>query len=183
MNTVQPIRDKQVVRDIFDYLKIKNSRNSLLFATGIYTGLRISDILKLRVREVRNVDFIKFREKKTGKETLIPINKFLRNQIDEYIADKKDYEYIFKSPAKANKPITRQQAYNILTEAATKFGVHSVGCHTLRKTFGYMLYQKTKDIGLLMDIFNHSTEHVTLRYIGIIQDTKNKAYMEVDILG
>ncbi|MGB8451835.1 MAG: tyrosine-type recombinase/integrase [Anaerocolumna sp.] len=182
MNTVEPIRDKAIVKDIFDFLKLKNSRDALMSAMGVYTGLRISDILNLRIRDIRNKEHISLREKKTRKEKLIPINKFLRGQIDEYIFDKKDFEYIFKSPNYMNKPITRQQAYNILIDAAKKFGVESVGCHTLRKTFGYLTYQKTKDAAMLRDIFNHSDIHTTLRYIGVNQDTKNKIYNEVDIL-
>lgn len=182
VNTVEPIRDKAVVKDIHDYLKSRSIRDALMFAMGVYTGLRISDILKLRVRDVRNKEFISTREIKTRKEKLIPINKYLRGQIDEYIQDKKDFEYIFKSPEKPNASISRQQAYNILTSAAKQFGIESVGCHTLRKTFGYLTYQKTKDAAMLMDIFNHSDIHTTLRYIGVNQDTKNKIYNQIDIL-
>ncbi|MBP7433838.1 tyrosine-type recombinase/integrase, partial [bacterium] len=42
--------------------------------------------------------------------------------------------------------------------------------HTLRKTFGYHLYQKTKDVALLQYLFNHKSPSVTLRYIGINQN-------------
>jgi integrase len=182
LNTVEPIREKAIVKDIHDYLKSRNGRDALMFAIGVYTGLRISDILNLRVRDVRMKEFISIREKKTHKEKLIPINKFLRGQIDEYIQGKKDFEFIFRSPHKPNSHISRQQAYNILTEAAKRFGVESVGCHTLRKTFGYLTYQKTKDAAMLMDIFNHSDIHTTLRYIGVNQDTKNKIYNQIDIL-
>lgn len=183
MNTVEPIRDKAVVKDIHDYLKEKSTRDALMFAIGIYTGLRISDILQLRVRDVRNKEFICTREMKTRKEKRILINKYIRFQIDEFILNKKDFEYLFKSPKKPNAPLSRQQAYNILTDAAKRFGVNeAVGCHTLRKTFGYLTYQKNKDVAMLMDIFNHSDPNITLRYIGVNQDTKNKVYKEVDIL-
>ena len=53
MNKVQPIRDKQLVKDIYQYLLEQNSRDAVIYAVGIYTGLRISDILNLRVRDVR----------------------------------------------------------------------------------------------------------------------------------
>ena len=56
MNTVEPIRDLDVVMDIADYLKSKNDRDYVMFMFGIYTGLRISDILKFRVRDVRDKD-------------------------------------------------------------------------------------------------------------------------------
>ena len=181
MNTVQPIRDIEKVNDIYDYLNEQSPRNGLLFAFGIYTGLRISDILAIKVRQVRNGKYLSIREKKTGKEKNIPINKFLRQCIDEYIIDLKNYEFVFYG-RKKTAPMSRQQAYNILSSAAKKFGVPSVGTHTLRKTFGYHMYQKTHDVAMLMDIFNHTDPMVTLRYIGVNQDTKDKLYMDVDLL-
>ena len=147
MNTVEPIRDMQVVLDIADYLKEKNQRNYVMFMFGIYSGLRICDILQFRVRDVRGKDFISMREKKTNKEKRFP-----------------------------NSPITRQQAYNILSTAGKAFGLDSIGTHTLRKTFGYHLYKQTNDAALVMNILNHSDISITLRYIGVNQDRKDKAY-------
>ena len=58
MNTVQPIRDMNTVMDIARYLKQNNERDYVMFTTGIYSGLRVSDILKLRVKDVRGKDYI-----------------------------------------------------------------------------------------------------------------------------
>ena len=52
LNTVEPIRDLNMVQDIALYLKKQSERNYVLFAFGIYSGLRISDILKIRVRDL-----------------------------------------------------------------------------------------------------------------------------------
>lgn len=181
MNTVQPIRDIEKVNDIYDYLNEQNPRNGLLFAFGIYTGLRISDILAIKVRQVRGEEYLSIREKKTGKEKNFPINKFLKKCIDEYITGMKNYEYLFYG-RKKTVPMSRQQAYNILSSAAEKFGIPSVGTHTLRKTFGYHMYQKTHDVAMLMDVFNQTAPSVTLRYIGVNQDVKDKLYRDVDLL-
>ena len=54
MNAVEPIKDVGIINDIVDYLREKSDRNALLFLYGIYSGLRISDIRVLRVRDVRN---------------------------------------------------------------------------------------------------------------------------------
>ena len=70
MNTVQPIRDMNTVMDIARYLKQNNERDYVMFTTGIYSGLRVSDILKLRVKDVRGKDYIAMREKKTKKEAI-----------------------------------------------------------------------------------------------------------------
>lgn len=165
-----------MVLDIADYLKERNRRDYVMFMFGIYSGLRICDILQFRVRDVRDKDYISRREKKTQKEKRFPINRELKKILKEYIADKKDYEFLFKNPYEPNKAITRQQAYNILSTAGKQFGLDSIGTHTLRKTFGYHLYKQTNDAALLMDIFNHSDIHITLRYIGVNQDCKDKAY-------
>ena len=98
MNTVEPIRDMDLVMDLADYLKSNNERDYVLFMFGIYTGLRISDILKFRVRDVKGKDAVYIREKKTGKEKRFPINSELRPVIDEYISGKRDFEYLFRSP-------------------------------------------------------------------------------------
>lgn len=175
INTVEPIRDLDVVMDIAEYLKGKSDRDYVMFMFGIYTGLRISDILKFRVRDVRDKEAIYIREKKTGKEKRFPINAELKPIIKEYVNGKDDYEYLFKSPRNCNRPITRQQAYNILSEAGIQFGIEKIGTHTLRKTFGYHMYQQTHDAVTIKEILNHSDISITLRYIGINQDNKDKA--------
>lgn len=82
MNAVEPIRDREKVQDIADYLKSKNERDYVLWMFGIYTALRVSDILKMRVRDVKNKDYIIMREQKTNNERKFVINKKLRKAID-----------------------------------------------------------------------------------------------------
>lgn len=174
MNTVEPIRDMNMVLDIADYLRSKSERNYLMFMFGIYSGLRICDILRFKVRDVRDKDYIYLREKKTGKEKRFIIHGELKRMIREYTDGMKDYEYLFPSRKGRNKPISRQQAYAIMKDAAEEFGMDNIGTHTMRKTWGYHLYQQTHDAVTIMQILNHSDISVTLRYIGINQDNKDK---------
>lgn len=182
MNTVEPIRDMNLIWDIEDYLQARSERDYVMFLFGIYTGLRISDILKLRVRDVRGKDFIYMREKKTSKEKRFPIHDDLKPILDEYIKDMKDFEYLFKSRKGINKPISREYAYRILKDAANAFGLECIGCHTMRKTFGYFVYKETKDIVTIQKIFNHSSPGITLRYIGIDQDRKDSVMKHVHFI-
>lgn len=177
INTVEPIRDKHLILDIADYLRDNNERDYVLFMFGIYSGLRISDILPLRVRDVRCKDYIYIREKKTGKEKRFPINDELKCILKRYISDKKDYDLLFpRSRGKGTQqPISRQRVWKILNEAAEHFGYKDhIGCHTLRKTFGYLLYQQTHDAVAIQEILNHSDISITKRYIGVNQDSKDK---------
>lgn len=173
MNTVEPIKDIELVYDIADYLRARSERNYVLFMFGIYSGLRISDILKFRVRDVKYKNYIYIREKKTKKEKRFAMNQDLKEILAEYIKGKQDYEFLFKSRKGINKPITRECAYSILSNAGKAFGLESIGTHTLRKTFGYFLYQETKDAVTIKEILNHTHISDTLRYIGVNQDHKD----------
>lgn len=172
MNTVEPIRDINKVWDIADYLKEQNERDYVMFLFGIYVGLRISDILKLQVRDVKDRNHVIIREQKTGKEKSVPINDELRPILNRYIRGKAEYEWLFPS-RRGDGHITRQRAYQVLSDAGARFGLEAIGTHTLRKTFGYHFYQQTKDIATLKEILNHSDISVTFRYIGITQDIKD----------
>lgn len=175
MNYVEPIRDSTTVQDIADYLKEVSPKYHIMYMIGIYSGLRISDILKLKVRDVRGKDKIKVREKKTGKEKLFPVNRELAAALDTYCEDKKDYDYLVPSARAVNKAVSREYAYRVIHEAGERFGLDNLGTHTMRKTFGYHFYLQTKDIVLLMRIFNHNDQSKTLRYIGIEQTTIDQA--------
>ena len=175
MNYVEPIRDLRKRDDILAYLKRTNPRDYIMFQLGFFTGLRISDILLLRVKDVRNKKNINLREKKTANQRLILQNKELQKDLEWYCGMKEDDEYLIKSREGENKPITRDMALKIVKRVCDKFEVENVGTHTLRKTFGYHFYMQTKDVVVLQKIFNHSAPSVTLRYIGIVQDSINEA--------
>lgn len=174
MKEVQPIRDKNKIEEMKSELLKKGLRDYTLFIIGINTGLRISDLLDLKVEDVKNKSHIILTEQKTGKNKRFMINRQLREDIDKYINNMGSNEYLFQSQKGKNKPISRVQAYRILNNAASKIGLDEIGTHTLRKTFGYWHYKQYKDVALLQELFNHSAPSVTLRYIGINQDAMDK---------
>jgi integrase len=175
MNTVDPIRDIEQIRKMKDYLLTRNYRDYLLFILGINTGLRISDLLNLKVSDVKDKYHIIIKEQKTGKEKKFMLSDQMRLEIERYIEHKGAGEYLFNSKRKRSIPIDRIMAYRILNEAAVATGLETkIGTHTLRKTFGFHLYQQKKDVALLQYLFNHSSPSVTLRYIGINQNVADE---------
>ncbi len=168
--TVEPIRDKNKLKRVEKVLS-NNKRNLFLFRLGILTGLRISDLLKLKVKDVKNTNQIVLQETKTDKVKKAPINSYLKQVISDYVKGMNEDDYLFQSRKGDNKPISRIQAYRILKNATKKAGIDvQIGTHTLRKTFGYHHYQQYKDIALLQSILNHSSPKITLDYIGINDD-------------
>ena len=170
MVCVEPIRDKNKIEIVKRILKEHGSRDHLLFLLGINSGLRISDILKLKVSDVKDKEYIELNEQKTGKYKRFPITNSFKEALEEFIIGKNPDEWLFSSQ-RGGKPITRIQAYRIICNACLEAGITTrIGTHTLRKTFGYHFYNKTKDIALLQCLFNHSAPSITLQYIGINQD-------------
>jgi len=190
MNTVEPIRDKNKINLMKKVLKNNSIRNYLLFTIGINTGLRISDLLKLKFSDVVDLkekikDNIYIREQKTSKEKKFSLNKTVKDSIKEYLSSLDKYEldwYLFKSKKGKNKSISRIQAYDILNNAAKEVGIKDkIGTHTLRKTFGYHARIKGVGIEILQKIFNHSAPGVTMRYIGITQDEIEDVYLDLNL--
>ena len=67
MKRVQPIREISKINEIKTILRSKSERNFIMFCIGIHTGLRISDILQLKVKDLKNQEYIRIWEKKTHK--------------------------------------------------------------------------------------------------------------------
>lgn len=200
MKAVEPIRDIKTIKNMRSILKAQSTRNELLFILGINVGLRISDILILKLGDlVKNEktpkNYVTITEKKTRKTKKFYIGDIVKKVIETYLKENKDLkegDYIFKSRKGENCMITRQQAYRILNGAAESLGLiernekgiissGEIGTHTLRKTFGYHAYKNGTALELLMDIFNHSSKSQTLRYIGITEDQKKDVYLQSNL--
>jgi len=180
MNYVEPIRDPEKIEIMKQILRRQSLRNYFLFTAGINIGIRISDLLKLKVSDLRNQTYLLLREQKTGKERRYKINSGLQHEISEYTATMKDDDHLFPS-RQGHSQLSRVSAWRIINEAAHQAGLRNIGTHTLRKTFGYHLYNRTKDIALLQQIFNHSSPSITLRYIGINQDIIDDALVDFNL--
>lgn len=181
MNFVQPIRSKEKIEEMKAELKRNGTRDYLLFVFGINVGLRISDIIKLKVKDVMDCSgrmrtHIEIKEKKTEKMKRFKLNVSVSEELYQYIKNMDLDDYIFRSRNGKNKPITRNRAYTILNKAGKKCGLEEIGTHTLRKTFGYHHYKQFRDKALLQKIFNHSSPSITDAYIGISQDEIDESY-------
>jgi integrase len=185
MNFVQPIRDENIIKGIKMYLKLRSLRNYLFFCFGIYSGLRVSDLRMLKVGMVRGTH-VSIKEQKNKHKKRFIIHPEIRKDLDRYIAGKKDDDFLFPSrqiktsSRLRGQPFDRSTAYKMLNQVAYQFGLRDIGCHTMRKTWGYQLYvQDPKNLALLMEMYGHSDPTITLRYIGVTQDMMDAAIIRL----
>lgn len=195
MYVVQPIRDMDVLNKFYDIARAHDRERKkgepsweLLLLVGFNTSLRISDIRRFRVSDLRGKDYAEIKAQKTGKNAKILINPSARRRINSLLAGHPGDEYIIQSRQKdaRHKPkaITRQRAYQILNEIGKQAGVRDhIGCHTLRKTFGYHYYKMTGDVVSLQRILCHSSRRETLIYIGVVQEEIDESLMKFDLTG
>ncbi len=186
MEFVEPIRDRKKIEAMKKVLKGSNLRDHVLFTLGINSGLRVSDLLKLKVTDVldergRVKDRITVREKKTGKSKTFPFSDTVIKALKEYLMETHPEATLFPS-RKGGGPITRQQAYRIINDTARTVGIKDrIGTHTLRKTFGYHAYIAGVDVTRIQSLLNHSSPKETLRYIGITQDELDDVYLNLNL--
>ncbi len=180
--TVDPIRE---IRDIkaIKQLLANNPRNLLLFTMGINNGLRIGDLLKLKLKDVKRLrpgQSIIIREGKTGKDNVLMVNKGVYKTIKSYseILNPDDEDYLFAS-RKTERPLTIQAVNALVKKWTRAINLQgNYGAHTLRKTFGYI--QRTQyGVGfeVLAKRFNHSSPAVTMRYLGLTSKEVNDVLM------
>ena len=184
--TTMPIKNREKIQEILTYMKGKSERNFLIAKLQLNTALRISDVLQVKVRHFvfENYKFkkhIELLEKKTKKKKFIALNEPLKNALKKYISENNlDYDdYIFFSRKGTNEPITTTQAHRIFADVGKALNIENFGSHSLRKTWGYFSYIKTKNIAIIMEVYQHTSEKVTLKYIGITQRDIDTVYMDM----
>lgn len=183
---VLPIKDTEVLHEVEDTLLHNfkfGRRNYTIFKVGLVTMLRISDLLALRRNDIYNNDdsinsnaFIV--DQKTGKHNILYLKPAF-NDLSIYIRWLDQHypnsEWLFPSSEHPENHISIKQFYKVIRRVGDLLGINYLGTHTMRKTGAYRVYvQSNYDIGLVMSLLNHSSQAMTLRYLGLDQVSKEK---------
>jgi integrase len=168
---VDPIRSLDDLEKIKEVLEGK-PRDLCLFVLGINNGLRISDLLRLKVKDVKRLkpgDSLEIKESKTGKLNVLMIDKSSHKALKRYLEASGCSEDDFLFRSYKTKRALSKYAVNYIKRWGRLIGLEgNYGAHSLRKTFGY--HQRIR-FGVGFDIlcrrFNHSCPSITMRYLGI----------------
>ena len=174
---VEPIRDLTAIAAIKDLLK-DDPRNLCLFVLGINTAYRASELLSIKVWQVRDIqvgDTLEIKQKKNGKYRRASLNKVVVQSTHNWLKYHPNPEPeapLFLSK-KRPSALTVSALTHMVKDWCAKVGLAgNYGSHTLRKTWGYQ-HRVLKDtpIPLLMQAYGHASQQQTLAYLGI-QDTE-----------
>ena len=169
---VLPIKDSNILKMVQDTLLDSfraGRRNYTIFQVGKATLLRVSDVMKL---------------KKTGKKNTLylkPVQQDLMLYHAWLIQQNMNSEWLFPSTSRPDRPITEKQFYKIMARVGDLLGINYLGTHTMRKTGAYRVYtQSNYNIGLVMNLLNHSSEAMTLTYLGLDQASRETMLDQID---
>ena len=188
---VLPIKDTNVLHEVEDTLLHnfrEGRRNYTIFQVGKATLLRVSDVLALRRNEIYETDGdIKknayIRDKKTGKPNILYLKPVKQDLIDyfNWLNEKNiQSEWLFPSSRDYSRHITEKQFYKVMAKTGDLLGINYLGTHSMRKSGAYRVYTQTHyNIGLVMSLLNHSSEAMTLKYLGLDQVSREKMLDEV----
>lgn len=158
---------------------------ALLISTGSYIGLRISDLLKLKWKDVLNRDHFTIIEKKTGKIRKVTINPELQEILQRlYVKmEAEPQQYLFVNRF-GKKPFSIQHVNTKLKEIFSHYNIKGqYSSHFMRKTLGRRIWEANKysdqALLLLSQLFNHSNISTTRIYLGIREQEISNLYLSV----
>lgn len=156
----------------------------LLYATG----LRVSELVNL---EIKNVDFKNNLIKTTGKgskERFVPVGKKAKAALNEYL---KQRELILKTKFGSNykenaifindngKKISRQWVYNFIKKQGET--IHKqISPHTIRHSFATHLLENGADLRAVQELLGHSSVVTTQLYTHISKKRLKEIYFQIN---
>ncbi len=191
--TLEELRAFESVR--VDSAKDQKAKDVFLFSAK-YSGLRISDLVGLKVMDIQDLDsnfsYLRFRTKKTSKMQSILLNPQAREFIEPYCKGKKPTDYVFEfykgRPTSYQDPIQELTDlkcivayYNKqLKKLAKRAGLTKhISSHVARHTYSTLWLQKGNDPYSLSKVLGHSTLKQTERYAHLPDENMRAAILKM----
>jgi integrase len=168
----------------------KNYKFCLLVACGVYTGLRISDLLLLKYSDILDGDTFILTEGKTGKRREVKVNTHLRELVQKifYIQQIQELNTLIFLNKFKTKPIDRCYVNSQLKVFVRKYRIKTGGnisSHSFRKTLGRRVMEvnnySNESLILLSEVFGHSNPAITMRYLGLRQQEVLSVYDSLSV--
>lgn len=155
------------------------NRNRLIIKTIIYTGIRVSEILNLNLKDIFEEDdmYILQIKGKGNKPRVAMIKKsIIKRDLDEWLVQRVCNSDLLICNAKGNRltqAYVSRQVENILISAGIR--KEKNGAHMLRHSFATMLYLKHKDLILVQEALGHADINTSRIYTHFDKEKLKKA--------
>lgn len=169
------------IKTVFQLLK--NDRDRALFALGIYSGLRIGEIITLKRNQlftkeggVRNVLKVVRLKRKTTVYSDIPIHPKLRDRLDAYRKSAEDRsKWLFPSDDSETGHLERVRAHYILRAAFDALNLQDASTHSMRRTCLTNMSRAGVPLRTIQEISGHASLGQLQEYLAVDPADKHKA--------
>lgn len=163
--TLPTVLTKEEIRTLFD--NIKNSKHKLLAELMYSAGLRVNELVNLRVMDFEfNKNYGWVRRGKGNKDRLFIVAKRLNERLQEFIEENKlNYEsYLFKGNKRNH--ISKETINMIIKNSGKKAGINKrIHCHTLRHSFATHLIEDGYSVSDVQSLLGHKSPETTMIYV------------------
>lgn len=179
---VLSVSDVQQLLEAPDTAKASGRRNAAMLELLYAAGLRVSELVGLKLRDVNlEACFVRVFGK-GSKERIVPIGMMAREKIDDYIKNarpallkKSTSPYLFV--ARAGNPMTRQGFWKLLRKYAAEIGIHKkITPHSLRHSFASHLLEGGADLRAVQVMLGHADISTTQIYTHVARDHLKKMH-------
>jgi integrase len=146
-------------------LGLKGAKYVMLYHFGVETGLRISDVLKLRVRDIR--PHMRVYQTKTKSVKEIKLSDALWCRILSYVQSENLHRtdfFIHRRRYEKHLPLSRVQAYRVLSSAAKMMDTAAIGPHSMRKQYAKNIFKDTGSFTAVQKALGHRHLFTTMHY-------------------
>ena len=150
-----------------------NPKHKLLLRLIYSCGLRISELLNIRIWHIDfNTKQIKIVNGKGGKDRVLPVDKFIIDDLKNFVYGRGETEYLFTGQ-NGIKKYTQRSAQKVLKNAMAQAGVINGSLHTLRHSAATHLLNLGANIEQVRLFLGHSSIRTTQRYLHLTIDATN----------
>lgn len=145
-------------------------KHKLMFATVYDCGLRISELIKLKITDI---DFdrkmVHIRQSKHKKDRYVPISEHLKRGLQTYINTSNPKEWLFNGKIRGEQ-MSKTGVRHAFRAILKKANINKEACvHTLRHSYATHLLEMGLDIVTVQKQLGHSTIATTMMYLHIAQ--------------
>lgn len=147
--------------------KIKNMKHRLMIGVAYGAGLRVSEVVNLRVRDLDLSELLVWvRQGKGGRDRITVFPEKLQVEIEDLILGRRGEEYVFRS--ERGGKLTTRTAQKVFGNALKKAGVKKTASfHSLRHSFATHLVEDGVDIRYVQELLGHRNIQTTQQYTRI----------------
>lgn len=193
MRGCRPLSCEEVGRVAAAFEGPTRQRDRTLFLLGVNIGARITELLSLRVGDVRaggvvasEVYFQRRNVKGRRAGRRVPVNEAARRVLAEYVATRPGappWTPLFPSRI-VGRALSRFRAHVILQRAYAKAGVFGkVAWHSTRKFFATEIEKGGARLSIIKDLLGHASISTTERYLGVDSSEAQAAVAALGALG